>query len=72
MGILRRLSLSGKSTEADLVEGMDRRLQMASRQVQIDGRLFQAPMPEEQLDRAQVGAGFEHVSSEAVSQRVRP
>src|SRR5947208_16738108 len=29
-------------------------------------------MPEEQLDRAQVGAGFKHVSGEAVSQRVGP
>jgi hypothetical protein len=35
--------------------------------VQINGGVLQAAMPEEQLDRAQVGARFQHMSGEAVA-----
>ena len=71
MSFLRWLRLSGKVGHRDLVEWIDWRLQMSSRQVEIDRSLFQTPMPEEQLNRAQVSARFEHVCGEAVPQRVR-
>src|SRR5690349_15683155 len=40
------------------------------RQVKIDGGLFQVAMTEQQLDGAQVSAGFQQMSSEAMAQRV--
>ena len=36
-------------------------------QVQIDGGLFEVPMPKQDLDGAQVGAGLQHVGWETMS-----
>jgi len=41
------------------------------REMQIDGRYFEVAMAEQDLDGAQVGAGFEQMRSEAVTERVR-
>ena len=43
---------------------------MASRQVQIDGRVFKLGVPKKHLDGTQIGARFKHMCSEAVSQRM--
>jgi hypothetical protein len=40
-------------------------------QMQIDGRYLEVAMAEQDLDGAQVGAGFEKMCGEAVSQSVR-
>jgi hypothetical protein len=40
-------------------------------QMQIDGRYFEVAMTEQDLDGAQVGAGFEKVCGKAMSQGVR-
>ena len=45
-------------------------LQMLAGQVQVDGRAAQAAMPHEQLNGAQVHAGFEQVRGKAMPQRV--
>src|SRR6202011_6415693 len=47
------------------------RLQMASGQVKVDGGVSKLGMAEKNLDGAQVGASFQHVRCEAVSQRMR-
>jgi hypothetical protein len=39
-------------------------------QMQVDGRYFEVAMTEQYLDGAQVGAGFEKVCGEAMSQSV--
>ena len=44
---------------------------MALRQVDVDHGLAQVGVAEQQLDGAQVGAGFEQMGGEAVSKRVR-
>ena len=36
-------------------------------QMQVDGRYFEVSMAEQDLNRAQVGAGFEKVCGEAMS-----
>ena len=41
---------------------------MLAREVQVDRGLFKIAMPEQHLDRAQVGAGFEQMRREAVPQ----
>jgi len=35
-------------------------------QMQIDGRYFEVAMPKQDLDGAQVGAGFQHVSGKTM------
>ena len=40
-------------------------------QMQIDGSYFEVAMSEQYLDRSQVGAGFEQMCGEAVTQCVR-
>ena len=45
-------------------------LQMPARQVQVDRGVLQVAMAEQQLNGAQIGAGFEQVSGEAVAQGV--
>ena len=54
-----------------LLEGIRRRLQMAPREVEIDGRVREVGVPEQHLDGAQVGAGLQQMRRVAVSQRVR-
>src|SRR6516165_4422030 len=44
---------------------------MAPGQMQIDRRFLQVAMPQQHLDGAQVGAGFEQMGREAVAQSVR-
>ena len=44
---------------------------MLARQVRIDRGLFEIAMPEQDLDRAKIGAGFEKMSRQAVPQGVR-
>ena len=39
--------------------------------MQVDGGFFQIVMPQQQLNRAQVGTGFEQVGCETMAQRVR-
>src|ERR1035437_5597064 len=46
------------------------RLQIASRQVQIDRRIGQLGMSEKKLNGAKIRTGFQHVGCEAVSKRV--
>jgi hypothetical protein len=43
-------------------------VEMALGEVQIDRGLFQIAVAQQQLDRAQVGTGFEQVSGKAVPQ----
>ena len=45
--------------------------EMLARQVQIDGRLFEVTMAEQQLDSAQVGTRFQQMRRETMPQRVR-
>ena len=55
-------------------EGIERaggRAEMPLGQMQVDGSDFEVTMTEQYLDRAQVGAGFEKMCGEAVSQSVR-
>jgi transposase len=47
------------------------RLQVASRQVQVNGGVSELGMTEKNLDGAQVGAGFQHMSRETMPQAVR-
>jgi hypothetical protein len=44
---------------------------MAPGQVQVDGGVGEFGMTEQNLDRAQIGTGFQHVSGETVPERVR-
>src|SRR5215470_7791281 len=44
--------------------------EMAPGQMQIDRRFLQVAMPQQHLDGAQVGPGFEQMSGEAVAQSV--
>ena len=49
------------------LDGFERtgnRLQVAPRQVQIDGRVFELGVSEKHLDGAQIGARFEHMRGE--------
>ena len=39
--------------------------------MQVEGGFFQIVMPQQQLNRAQVGTGFEQVGGETMAQRVR-
>jgi hypothetical protein len=40
---------------------------MSLEQVQVDSAVGELGMTQQNLDRAQIGAGFEHVGSETVS-----
>ena len=53
------------------LERVGNRLQMPSRQMQVDGRVIELSMAEQHLNGPQVGAGFQQVGGEAVPQRVR-
>ena len=55
----------------DRFERAGNRLQVASGQVQVDGGVSELGMSEKNLDGAQVGAGFQHVRCETMSQRMR-
>jgi hypothetical protein len=48
------------------IQGAGRGAEVPLRKVEIDGRLFQVGMAQQHLNGAQVGAGFEQVSREAV------
>jgi hypothetical protein len=43
---------------------------MPLREMQVDGRYFEVAMAEQDLDGAQVGAGFEKVGGETMAQGV--
>ena len=43
-------------------------MEVTPRELQVDGGLFEVPMPKQDLNRAQVGAGFEQVRGPAVAQ----
>ena len=49
------------AADRDLIERIDRGVQMALRQVQIDGGVFQVRMAQQKLDRPQIGSGFHQV-----------
>ena len=57
--------------ELQRLDGVDDLLQMLRGQVQILGSHLQILMAEQQLDGAQVGAGFEQMCGPAVSNQVR-
>ena len=60
----RNLRDRGRSAGAEtlhLLEGIRRGLQMAPREVQVHRRVRQVRVAEQQLNRPQVGAGFEEV-----------
>ena len=54
-----------------LLEGIRRRLQVASRQMEIHRRVRQIGVAEQELNRAQVGARFQQMRRVGVPQRVR-
>src|SRR6516225_8868036 len=55
----------------DLIEWIGRRMQMALRQVKIHRGVFQMRMPHQELNRAQVGSGFEQGCRKTVAHSVR-
>ena len=55
---------------SDLIQRIDRGAQMAARQMQVEDGVLYTLVPEQQLDRAQIGARFEQVCREAVPQGV--
>jgi hypothetical protein len=57
--------------ERERVQGAGRGPHMALRKVDVNHRLAQVGVAEQQLDGAQVGAGFEQMCGEAVSKSVR-
>jgi hypothetical protein len=63
--------VSSLESERERIERAGGCAQVPLRQMQIDGRYFEVAMPEQDLDGAQVGAGFKKMCGEAVSKRVR-
>src|ERR1019366_2776900 len=55
----------------DRFEWAGHRLQMAPGEVQVDGGVGELGMAKQNLDGAQVGAGFQHMSCETMPQAVR-
>ena len=58
---------SYRTVDGECIQGTGRRAEMLARQVQIDGRLFEVTMAEQQLDSAQVSTRFQQMGREAVS-----
>ena len=57
--------------QGDLVQRIDGSLQMPSRNVQVDCRVFETLMTQQYLDGAQVSPGLQHVRGETVPKRMR-
>ena len=64
------LLLHGPVFQLQQVQGTGGGVKMALRKMQIDGGLFQIAVAQQDLNGAEIGAGFEQVSGEAVTQRV--
>src|SRR5487761_1299761 len=62
--------VSSLRRECKPIERAGGRAEMALRQMQVEGSDLEVAMAEQDLDGAQVGAGFEKVGGEAVAQRV--
>ena len=62
--------LLGRRGELQTVQWAGDSAEMARRQLQIAGCLFQIAMPQQQLNRAQIRSCFEQMRGEAVAQRV--
>jgi len=56
------------SANLDLIQRVEGGVPMTLGQVQIDDRVFQFPMAQQQLDGTQISAGFQQVGGEAVPQ----
>src|SRR5258708_28583579 len=56
--------------QSETVQGIADGLQVPLRQMQILGRGFQIPVPEQNLDGAQIGARFQQVGCPTVAQGV--
>jgi hypothetical protein len=54
------------SANLDLIQRIDGGMQMTLGQVQIDDRVFQFPMAQQQLDSTQIRAAFQQMGGEAV------
>jgi len=59
--------LSSLSRERECIERAGGRAQVPLGQMQIDGRYFEVAMTEQDLDGAQIGAGFKKMCGEAMS-----
>lgn len=57
--------------QRERVQGTGGGAEMAFGKMQVDGGFFQIVMSQQQLNRAQVGTGFEQVGCETMAQRVR-
>src|SRR6266852_9031088 len=57
--------------QRERVQGASGGAEMAFGKMQVDGGFFQIVMPQQQLNRAQGGTGFEQVGCETMAQRVR-
>ncbi len=62
--------LSSLRRERERIERAGSRTQMPLGQMQVDCRYFEIAMAEQDLNRAQVGAGFKKVGRETVAQSV--
>ena len=62
--------LSSVGRESERIERAGGRAEMPLGQMQVDGSDLEVLMTEQYLDSAQVGAGFEQVRGEAMSQSV--
>jgi hypothetical protein len=56
----------------ELIEWVSRRLQMASRQMQVNGRIFQACVTQQKLDRPKIRSGLQQLRRKAMAETVRP
>ena len=59
--------MSSLRREGERIERAGGCAEMPLGQMQIDGRYFEVAMTEQDLDRAQVGAGFKKMCGEAMS-----
>jgi hypothetical protein len=66
------LSLLLWGLKRKLVKRVDGGMQMALRQVQVNGGVFQPLMAHQQLDGAQIGAAFEEMRGEAMPELCGP
>src|SRR5260370_42590891 len=69
-GSVRRVFLLPRR-QRERVQGTGGGAEMAFGKMQVEGGLFQIVMSQQQLNRAQVGTGFEQVGCETMAQRVR-
>ena len=65
-----RRAVSGRG-DRHRIERIGDRLQMPLREVQVDHRVFQLDVAEEQLNRAQVGARFQEMRRVRMAQQMR-